>query len=386
MKMPVPAVLAAHHGLSSCLLRLAGTGNPSLWEELSTRIGPQVLRLARRMTGDDALAADASQETLLRLFHRAGQFRLPEIGDADLAAQRWVNRLAINTVLMHMRRERRLRARAGRMETFNNEDSHDVQRQLERDEQESLVRRAIASLPPTQRAVVTLRYLAELTPTEIVEALQIAPTTMRKRLERGLRRLHENLRNVGVPTLALTMLAEQAEAAVPSRPRAVASWLGMKALVGTTALMSGIVALGLIAWPDRRTPTEPARRPNHTGVMSPHLAHGFLLWQEGRSQRAADFFRRALEAGSDADVDLFLEAVGADAFARMGADRLLAPLCAEFELRAEADWRRRVLPKPSDADPSRDSGASFSGVVLPPEPADEESANDDRSSVLHAGG
>jgi RNA polymerase sigma-70 factor (ECF subfamily) len=48
------------------------------------------------------------------------------------------------------------------------------------------VARAVASLPPEQRAVVVLRHLLEYTPGEIAKLLGLPRGTVNSRLRRGL--------------------------------------------------------------------------------------------------------------------------------------------------------------------------------------------------------
>src|SRR3954469_4044873 len=101
--MTTPPALALTEGLAAQLLRLARHRDRATWERLSATVAPGIFRLAGRMTGDPAAAHDVVQETLLRLYSRAGRFQPPEVGDADLAAERWIKRVAVNTVLMHLR-------------------------------------------------------------------------------------------------------------------------------------------------------------------------------------------------------------------------------------------------------------------------------------------
>ena len=51
---------------------------------------------------------------------------------------------------------------------------------------------ALRLLPPRQRAVIVLRYWADLTDTQIAAALGCSPGTVRSQLSRALAKLREN--------------------------------------------------------------------------------------------------------------------------------------------------------------------------------------------------
>ena len=68
-----------------------------------------------------------------------------------------------------------------------------VVRTIEARELEVLVRRSMSQLAPEERAVVSLVFLAGLQPAEASRALQVADSTLRSRLARGLARLAYDL-------------------------------------------------------------------------------------------------------------------------------------------------------------------------------------------------
>jgi RNA polymerase sigma-70 factor (ECF subfamily) len=79
---------------------------------------------------------------------------------------------------------------------------------------------AVAALPEEQRAVVVLRHLLELTPSEIAEVVGVPRGTVNSRLRRGLDALSRSL------ALALVLVAAVAVAAALTAPgRATAEWV-----------------------------------------------------------------------------------------------------------------------------------------------------------------
>jgi RNA polymerase sigma factor (sigma-70 family) len=55
---------------------------------------------------------------------------------------------------------------------------------------------ALHSLPSRQRAVVVLRYLSDLSETQVAEALSMAPGTVKSHTHRGLAALRQRLGDV----------------------------------------------------------------------------------------------------------------------------------------------------------------------------------------------
>ena len=69
----------------------------------------------------------------------------------------------------------------------------DVETQTERRLTAELIAEKIAALPESYRSVMMLRYLNGLSDGEIASALSLSPSTVRKRLERGRKKLSELL-------------------------------------------------------------------------------------------------------------------------------------------------------------------------------------------------
>ena len=64
-------------------------------------------------------------------------------------------------------------------------------REVSRGHQRELVKRLLQKLPESERTVVTLYYLAEMTSDEISTFLGVSPNTIRSRLRRARKRLEE---------------------------------------------------------------------------------------------------------------------------------------------------------------------------------------------------
>src|SRR5687767_5937544 len=66
---------------------------------------PRVFRVAYRMTGDEALAQDFTQETFIKAFGQLGTFR----GESSFST--WIHRIAFTVTANGMRKVKRFRAR-----------------------------------------------------------------------------------------------------------------------------------------------------------------------------------------------------------------------------------------------------------------------------------
>ncbi|HYA98176.1 MAG TPA: sigma-70 family RNA polymerase sigma factor [Methylomirabilota bacterium] len=83
-------------------VRLARRGEPAAFDRLFELHGRRVYALCLRMTSNPAEAEDLAQETFLRVFRKIRTFR------GDSAFSTWLHRVAVNVVLMQLRRKKLL--------------------------------------------------------------------------------------------------------------------------------------------------------------------------------------------------------------------------------------------------------------------------------------
>jgi RNA polymerase sigma-70 factor (sigma-E family) len=140
---------------------------------------PTLMRVAYTMTGDHRAAEDLVQGALAKAFVHWGRIR----GDPEP----YVRRIIYNDQMsvwrrLGRRREVPLDSAPDRAST----DRHDQDTTLR-----LLLRDALQSLPPRQRAVLVLRYLEELSVDETAAALGCRPGTVASQASRALTRLRE---------------------------------------------------------------------------------------------------------------------------------------------------------------------------------------------------
>lgn len=134
---------------------------------------PALLRFGHVLTGNPHDAEDLVQEALAKSMRRWRR-------DSPDEPMAYVRKTMVNT---HLTRWRRWgsRVQLGDIPEAAAEDAQ-LQRSTERD----ALRRALAALPPGQRAVLVLRYLEDLPDDEIAGLLGCRPATVRSQAMRGL--------------------------------------------------------------------------------------------------------------------------------------------------------------------------------------------------------
>ena len=129
--------------------------------------------------GDEALAADATQQVFLKLFTRIGQFR----HDAEFTT--WLHRLAVNVCLDEHRRRRRFIPFGEAFGVDEPRVKKSPEEIVGRGEAEVSIRDAIATLKPKLRVAILLKYFEELSYEEIASAMNCSKGTVASRLNRG---------------------------------------------------------------------------------------------------------------------------------------------------------------------------------------------------------
>lgn len=167
------------------LMVLYANGNRQAALALTRRITPRVLAYAVRMLGGDrAEAEDVTQETMLRLWRVAPEWRP---GEAKVTT--WAYRVATNLCTDRLRRRRR-------RDPLWLDDAPDVpaggpgpaQALLQLDRQAALAA-ALAALPDRQRQAVVLRHIEGLSNPEIAAVMDIGVEAVESLTARGKRAL-----------------------------------------------------------------------------------------------------------------------------------------------------------------------------------------------------
>lgn len=179
------------------LLARARTGDREAFAALAAAHREAVYRAAWWILKEQEDALDATQEALLRAFRHLAKF------DGRSSFRTWARRIATNVALDRQARRKRDRADALPEEDLvGDRRATAVGEDLEREEQRQLVRDAIETLPPAQKAAVVLRDVEGLTYEEISSTLNIPKGTVMSRLFYGRATLKKKLAGLFGPARA----------------------------------------------------------------------------------------------------------------------------------------------------------------------------------------
>jgi len=175
------------------LLRRARRGDDKAFRTLVERHESVVAATVNSMLGPGDEADDVGQETFIRFYSALGEFR------EEAALKTYLTRIAINLSLNALKRQRRFHARYVETDLprIMPDADLDPAEQIESLEVRDTVRRAIDSLAPKHRAVVTLRLIDGYSTRETAEILGVPQGTVLSRLSRALKILKPRLQ----PTL-----------------------------------------------------------------------------------------------------------------------------------------------------------------------------------------
>ena len=169
------------------LVHAAATGDEAAFTELVSRHHQDVLRVAYVICRDPALAEDAAQAAWAIAWRRMGDIREP----AQIRG--WLVAVAANEARRTMR-SRRPSVRVISVGNIELEAVPDHRADPLADTiASSDLRRVLESLDPNDRALIALRYVAELSSDEIGRALGMSSSGARGRLSRLLVRLRGEL-------------------------------------------------------------------------------------------------------------------------------------------------------------------------------------------------
>jgi len=159
----------------------AQAGDQDAFVALLDGAAGQAYRLARVIVRDDLMAQDAVQEASIRAWRD-----LPRLRDPEKWPQ-WYRRIAVRAAIDQARRE------AGERHL-----ALDPLPASRADASESIARRdelavALRRLSPDDRALLALRFAADLEVPDIAEALGIPLGTAKSRLHRALAKLRTEL-------------------------------------------------------------------------------------------------------------------------------------------------------------------------------------------------
>lgn len=185
---PAAAELAAE----SQLVRALQSGDAAAWPVLIQRYQDRLFSVCLRMVRDRDLAADLTQDTLVKIIQGIGSY------DGRSRLSTWMHRVAMNVCLSKLRAEKlrrhasldRVREGAagespGLSGGFEQSRELGAPRGVEEHEDRERVMAALGELDPDQRAVLILCDCRGMAYEQIAEVLDIAVGTVKSRVFRA---------------------------------------------------------------------------------------------------------------------------------------------------------------------------------------------------------
>jgi RNA polymerase sigma-70 factor (ECF subfamily) len=174
------------------LIARAQRGDEAAFTALYEAHKRRVYSLCLRMTGNTAEAEDLSQEAFMQLFRKISTFR------GESAFSTWLHRLAVNVVLMHLRKKG---LQLIPLDEPDNSQDEPVKRDYGDDDQRlkgSVDRislgRAISGLPPGYRTVFVLHDVEGYEHNEIAEIMECSVGNSKSQLHKARMKLRSSLR------------------------------------------------------------------------------------------------------------------------------------------------------------------------------------------------
>lgn len=162
------------------LVERARAGDPSAQRGLYEAHVDRIYRLAFRMTGEDHLARELTQDAFIRAFAGLKEFR----GDAAFGT--WLHRIAVSVTLNEIKRRKRETARDAPLEeAFTMSKTGPVSDPILRQR----LMQAVNALPDGCRAVFMMHDAEGFTHEEIASALGVTAGTSKAQLSRGRAKL-----------------------------------------------------------------------------------------------------------------------------------------------------------------------------------------------------
>ncbi|MCU1394248.1 MAG: putative polymerase subfamily sigma factor [Ilumatobacteraceae bacterium] len=179
------------------LLAAARAGDRSSLDQLLRRHYDRIYAVCRRITGNDADAADAAQDAMIAIVRSLAKF------DGRSSFSTWAYRIATNASLDELRRRRRRpvpgfdapgrqRDDAGDAPTVEHADP-DAGLRVDAIGDRLLLDEALAALAEDFRVPVVLRDVGDLDYAEIAELLAVPVGTVKSRIARGRAQLAVSL-------------------------------------------------------------------------------------------------------------------------------------------------------------------------------------------------
>lgn len=182
---------------------ITGRGHNALmsFDEIYEQYSGRILNLAYRMTGQEEIARDLTQDIFIKVYENLDKFR----GDSQIYT--WLHRIAVNQILNHLKKSQRMKwlnlldkplseaIKADQIvpSFWGSTGALRPDRQLEKSEREKLIWQIVQSLPVKYRAPLILYRYEDMSYQEIADTMQLSMSAVETRLHRAKKELVKRL-------------------------------------------------------------------------------------------------------------------------------------------------------------------------------------------------
>lgn len=166
------------------------------FESVYEKYADDILNVAWRMTANEDVARDLTQDIFLKVYQNLDKF------ERRSSIYTWIYRIAVNHIYNHLKKERRRRWVDVLDKTVSeavHEDAEEgrypaasqppADRLLEDSERAEVVWRAVTSLPPKYRVPIVLYHYQGMSYKEVADASGLSMSAVETRIHRGRKKL-----------------------------------------------------------------------------------------------------------------------------------------------------------------------------------------------------
>lgn len=189
------------------MARVSGKDDERAYDELYRRHARRLMGFfLRQLNHDEALAADLTQDTFLRVWANRSQYSVSVSAAAPLPLgggkgrglfSPWLFRIAYNLCknrYRHLAYEQAYEQEVKHTEQEAEDNTFDMQ--IDRDTFDRILQAELTKLPPDQRLLFSLRFEEDLSVPQIASIIGIPEGTVKSRLHHLINKLKQNLKTL----------------------------------------------------------------------------------------------------------------------------------------------------------------------------------------------
>lgn len=168
------------------LIKQCQKGDKSAFQALISFYYPYVSKYLLKLTGDEYLSEDLTQETFLRLIRSIDRYDI--YGKASFST--YIMTIAKHLYIDHLRKNKQVYTDFTELEIDSGED---VEQTVIKNMQIDEAIKRLNSLPQDQAIAIKMKYLELKTLDEIASQLDIQPKTIKSRIHNGIVKIRQTL-------------------------------------------------------------------------------------------------------------------------------------------------------------------------------------------------